>query len=213
MLTSTGVRTPRQARSQRTLERVLEVATDVLAQRGYEGLTISEVCRIAGTSAGALYTRFENKDALVRAVHDHAMAGLLVEVEARYADAPAWRELPTGEFVERAVRLLAEHFRDHAALVRALVLRSAVDPVMRASGAIAVRGMANAFTNRLLDRAADYPHPDPSAAVRDVFGAAFEAISWDIAFGGEFRDAGALGRPPDERLPEMCRLALLVPPD
>lgn len=213
MLETPGLRPPRQERSRRTLERILAAGTEVFAARGFEGLTIAEVCRVAQTSAGAVYTRFEGKDALVRAVHDHAMAAMLTEVDALYADGPGWRELATPEFIERAVRLLVSHMRERAAIVRAIVLRAAADPVMRASGAAAIGKMADAFTARVLNRSADLPHPDPETAVRAAFGMAFEAISWDVAFGGEFREVGALGPPPDERLPVVCRLVLLTPPD
>jgi AcrR family transcriptional regulator len=213
MLETPGLRPPRQERSRRTLERILEAGAEVFAARGFEGLTIAEVCLAAETSAGAVYTRFEGKDALVRAVHDHTMAAMIADVAALYADGPGWRELATPALIEQAVRLLVSHMRERAAIVRAIVLRAAADPVMRASGARAIAEMADAFTARVLDRAADLPHPDPESTVRGVFGMAFEAISWDVAFGGEFREAGALGAPPDERLPAVCRLVLLTPPD
>jgi len=207
---TSGVRAPRQARSQRTLERVLEAGAEVFAAGGYDGFTIAEVCRLASSSTGAVYTRFENKDALVRAVHDHIMADMVRVVAALYAPSPAWEALTTPQLIEHAVRLLADHFRERSDMVRAVVLRAAVDSVMRASGAAAIRRMADAFTARLLDRAADYPHADPEAAVRGVFGMVFEAISWDVAFGAEFREAGALGAPPDERMPAVARMVLLT---
>ncbi|WP_396656075.1 TetR/AcrR family transcriptional regulator [Microbacterium sp.] len=213
MLDTPGLRPPHQQRSQRTLERILEATAAVFAERGYEGLTIAEVCRVAETSAGAVYTRFEGKEALVRAVHERAMASMMAAAAEMYADGPHWRSLATPAFIERAVRLLVSHVRERAAIVRAIVLRSAADPVMRASGARSIAEMADAFTVRVLDRSADLPHPDAESAVRAAFGMAFEAISWDVAFGAEFREAGALGPPPDERLPAVCRLVLLTPPD
>jgi AcrR family transcriptional regulator len=212
MLATPGLRPPLQERSRRTLERILEAGTDVFARRGYDGLTIAEVCREAGASAGAVYSRFESKDALVRAVHDHAMSGMLQEVERIYAPGEHWDTLSTSALVEHAVRSLAAHFRAHAPIVRSIVLRAAVDPLMRTSGAQSTRRMADAFTERLLVRAADFPHPDPEEAVRAAFGMAFEAISWDVAFGAEFRSAGALGPAPDERLAAVCRMVLLTPP-
>ncbi|MFV0319227.1 MAG: TetR/AcrR family transcriptional regulator [Microbacterium sp.] len=212
MLDTPGLRPPQQERSQRTLERVLDAGLEVFAARGYDGLTIAEVCRAAHTSAGAVYTRFENKDALVRVVHDHAMGEMLAAVDAMYADRPLWQQLDTPSFIEHAVQLLVSHVRERARIVRAIVLRAAGDPVMRSSGAVAIGKMADAFTARVMERADDLPQPNPEASVRAVFGMAFEAISWDVAFGGEFRDAGALWPPPDERLPGVCRLVLLTPP-
>jgi AcrR family transcriptional regulator len=213
MLETPGLRLPRQKRSQRTLERLLESGAEVFAERGYDGLTIAEVCRRAEASAGAFYTRFEGKDALVRAVHDHEMSAMGDDVSAMYAVGPAWDHLDTAALIDRAVRLLAKHFRTRAGLIRAIVLRAATDPVMRASGALAITRMADAFTACLLARASEYPHPDPESAVRGVFGMAFEMISWDVAFGAEFRATGAFGPRPDERLPAVCRMVLLTAPD
>lgn len=213
MLDTPGLRPPRQVRSRLTLERVLDAGERVFARDGYDGMTIAEVCRLAGTSAGAVYTRFESKDALARAVHDHVMNRMQRDVAALYAEDSGWVELSTPRYIEHAVVVLTNHFRSNAAIVRAIVLRAAVDPVMRASGVESVRSMADAFTARLLERAEEYPHPDPEQAVRSVFGMAFEAVSWDVAFGAEFREAGALGSTPDERLPTVCRLVLLSPPD
>ncbi|MDQ1204819.1 TetR/AcrR family transcriptional regulator [Microbacterium sp. SORGH_AS_0862] len=212
MLETPGLRPPRQERSRRTLERVLDAGADVFAAHGYEGLTIAEVCRIAKTSPGAVYTRFESKAVLVRAVHDHVLTALSAELDAAFAPHSEWDALETAQFVERAVNVLILHLRRHAPIVRAIVLRAAVDPVMRTSGAPRIRSMADAFTARMLDRAADYPHPDPETAVRDAFGMVFEALSWDIAFGSDYRASGALGAPPDARLPSTCRMLLLTSP-
>ena len=208
-----GMRAPQQARSQRTLERVLSAGAEVFAERSYEGLTVAEVCRRAGVSAGTLYTRFEGKDALIRAIHDHVMVQLSAEIAELYAPSEEWDRLPTLEFTERAVRLLVEHFRTHDRIIRAVVLRAAVDESLREVGASSVRAMADAFTSRTLDRANDFVHDDPEATVRSVFAMIFEAISWDVTFGSEFRAAGALG--PDDlndRLVSVARMMLLTTP-
>lgn len=206
-----GLRPPLQARSRRTLDRILQAGAVVFAERGYEGFSIAEVCRRAGVSAGALYTRFEGKEALVRAVHDQVLHELSAEVQGLYATDADWEPLPTPDLIDRAVRVLVAHFRTHAAIVRAIVLRAAVDPVMRAGGAVAVAQMADAFTARLLTRAADIAHVDVEAAIRSTFAMAFEATSWDVAFGSEFRATGALGPALDDRLVTVSRVMLLSP--
>ncbi len=207
-----GLRPPQQERSRRTLEHLLQAGAEVLAERGYDGLSVAEVCRRAGISAGALYTRFEGKDALVRAIHAQVMADLSAEVAALYAPSPEWDALPTPVLIEQAVRGLVSHFRGHAAIVRAIVLRAAVDSVMRAEGAIAVGRMADAFTRLLLTRAADVAAADPEATVRAAFTMVFETTSWDVTFGSEFRATGALGPEVDERLVTVCRLLLTTAP-
>ena len=48
--------------------------------------------------------------------------------------------------------------------------------------------------------------------MRSAFAMAFEAISWDVAFGSEFRAGGALGEELEVRLPALGRMLLLTSP-
>jgi AcrR family transcriptional regulator len=59
---------PQQARSQATIDSVLEAAAHILGQRGWRGLTTNAVAEAAGVSIGSLYQYFPNKLALVEAV-------------------------------------------------------------------------------------------------------------------------------------------------
>jgi AcrR family transcriptional regulator len=59
---------PQQARSQATIDAVLEAAAHILGQRGWRGLTTNAVAEVAGVSIGSLYQYFPNKLALVEAV-------------------------------------------------------------------------------------------------------------------------------------------------
>lgn len=65
----TGRRRPVQARSQRTVEKILDAAAHIFGQRGYAGTT-NHVAERAGISIGSLYQYFPNKDALLVALHD-----------------------------------------------------------------------------------------------------------------------------------------------
>ncbi len=60
-------RPPRQARSQASRDRLLAAVEQVIAERGVARLTVQDVARRAGLATGTLYTRFANKDALLRA--------------------------------------------------------------------------------------------------------------------------------------------------
>lgn len=61
---------PGQARSQRTVAHILEVAARVLGERGYAGTNTNLIAERAGVSVGSLYQYFPNKDALVVALHE-----------------------------------------------------------------------------------------------------------------------------------------------
>ncbi|HEY1598537.1 MAG TPA: helix-turn-helix domain-containing protein, partial [Pirellulales bacterium] len=63
------VRPPRQTRSQETLERLLDAAEEVFAEKGFESATVAEVVRRAKSSVGAMYARFTDKNALLSCLH------------------------------------------------------------------------------------------------------------------------------------------------
>ncbi|MFQ5698147.1 MAG: TetR family transcriptional regulator [Myxococcota bacterium] len=61
----------------------LEAAFEVFAERGYEGAPMSEIASRAQVSLASLYALFESKDALYRAVIEHAAERMSAEVVAR----------------------------------------------------------------------------------------------------------------------------------
>ena len=62
-------KSPRQARSQATVEAILDAAARVLVDRGYAATNTNLVAERAGVSVGSLYQYFPNKDALITALH------------------------------------------------------------------------------------------------------------------------------------------------
>jgi AcrR family transcriptional regulator len=74
-------RIPQQDRSERRVAEVLEAASAVIAEAGYEAATMTDIAERAGASIGALYQYFPNKEAIVRALR-HQYGD---EMEARWA--------------------------------------------------------------------------------------------------------------------------------
>jgi AcrR family transcriptional regulator len=67
---------PKQARSEATVEAVLEAAAQVFERCGYAAGTTNRIAERAGVSIGSLYQYFPNKDAiLVALVHRHIAEG------------------------------------------------------------------------------------------------------------------------------------------
>ncbi len=76
---------PKQARSQTTVEAILEAAAQIFERHGYAAGTTNRIAERAGVSIGSLYQYFPNKDAiLVALVHLHlaeSMAALQPQLE------------------------------------------------------------------------------------------------------------------------------------
>lgn len=67
-------RMPAQQRSRERLERILVVASGLIAERGSDLLRMSEVAELAGISIGSLYQYFPDKGAIIRALADRYSA-------------------------------------------------------------------------------------------------------------------------------------------
>jgi AcrR family transcriptional regulator len=63
-------KSPRQARSQVTVDTILDAAARILVERGYAATNTNLVAERAGVSVGSLYQYFPNKDSLIAALHD-----------------------------------------------------------------------------------------------------------------------------------------------
>lgn len=64
------MKTPAQARSRRTLSRIIAAAVHSFAEVGVDHATVAEIVRDAKSSVGSFYGRFSSKDELVTAVDE-----------------------------------------------------------------------------------------------------------------------------------------------
>ncbi|MEQ8433182.1 MAG: TetR/AcrR family transcriptional regulator [Oceanicaulis sp.] len=60
-----GAKPALQARSKRTRDAIVAALDRLLKAKAFEHVTVAEIAAEAGVSVGAVYTRFENKDALI----------------------------------------------------------------------------------------------------------------------------------------------------
>ncbi|MBO0783040.1 MAG: TetR/AcrR family transcriptional regulator [Ktedonobacteraceae bacterium] len=98
MTQQTGARgegAPKGDKRERTRAKLIEVAAQVIGEKGYERVTLEEVARRAGMTRGAIYGNFKNRDDLILAV-----------VTTRWQPiAPSWRP---GASLKEQLRLLAD---------------------------------------------------------------------------------------------------------
>lgn len=78
-------RVPSQRRSRERVERMLAVATELIAERGSDALRMSEVAERAGVSIGSLYQYFPDKSAIIRTLAERYNAQGVACVQAELA--------------------------------------------------------------------------------------------------------------------------------
>ena len=144
---------PKQARSEATVEAVLEAAAQVFECYGYAAGTTNRIAERAGVSIGSVYQYFPNKDAiLVALVHRHLAEGTAalephlqrLSGGARFDDV-----LPDIVHATVALHALAP------GLHRVLFEETQLPPTLRAE--------LDELEDRLVDLAADALAADPSS--------------------------------------------------
>lgn len=108
-------------------EEILDVATRLFAERGYEGTSMNDVAERVGMRKASLFYHFTTKDALYEAVLDRLVASLQTALEAIYASSGTYPDR-LDAVTDTMVGVLASH--PYAAR---LLLREAMDwgPVIR----------------------------------------------------------------------------------
>lgn len=84
-------RTPAQQRSRDRLERILAVASGLIAERGSDSMRMSEVAELAEISIGSLYQYFPDKSAIIRTLAERyaaASRACIEEALAKVEDLP-----------------------------------------------------------------------------------------------------------------------------
>lgn len=69
-------RVPQQDRSRRRYDQILDVATRLFSEKGFERTTTNEIAARAKISIGSLYQYFRNKEAIVVALMDRYVEGV-----------------------------------------------------------------------------------------------------------------------------------------
>lgn len=65
-----GEKIPMQARSRKTRDKIVRALEVLLKEKAFEDISVASLATQAGVSVGAVYRRFENKDALIPVVLD-----------------------------------------------------------------------------------------------------------------------------------------------
>jgi AcrR family transcriptional regulator len=206
------VNAPRQARSQRTLEKLLDAAERILLARGLDAVTVPEVVREAGSSVGSFYARFPDKRALLETVHERACVRTLERAD-ELLDPARWVDVPLDHIVSAGVRVAVEIYGSRRNIMNAFAQAFAGDPGFAARRARSAKDIRDRLARLVLSKRDAIAHPDPERAI-DM---SLRAITATL----EQRNAFSVSGMPEveiddvvlvEELTRMVRAYLAAPP-
>lgn len=146
---------PQQKRSERRVAAILNAASELFAEVGYEAATIILIAQRAGTSVGSIYQFFTSKEAILRALVDRYVADATALFEAMAVeDFPQMTLKESLEVMLRPLRAFIRQNRDFQ-----VIFASAAGVAYVAE---AIRTMDAAFLARV-DAAGALARPNLSA--------------------------------------------------
>ena len=155
-----------QGRSRETLVRLMRATVLLLDETGLDGATIPRIAARAGLTPGAIYRRFPDKDALLRAVCIQVL-----EENARQTHEllkpELWKGKSLSDMCRFVIRTTLKGYSEHRGLLRALMFFS-----LEHSDATFVHRVAELQLKVFRDTCAfllagrtEIRHPDPDYAV------------------------------------------------
>jgi AcrR family transcriptional regulator len=76
---------PHDTRFDRRLAEILDYATEVFAEKGYEGASMRDLSRLSGISLAGLYYYFESKEKLLYIIQHHTFTTIIEHLRERLA--------------------------------------------------------------------------------------------------------------------------------
>ncbi len=126
-----GALPAKQNRSQETARRIVDAMEALLREKSFDQLTMTEIARHAGLTPGAIYRRFENKDALLPHIFDRYRAILGEWLRRVSAEKVIAKTKSLAEAVELVIRETLAAFKNNAHIFRTVHLYGRLHPEWR----------------------------------------------------------------------------------
>jgi AcrR family transcriptional regulator len=181
------IRPPRQERTQKTLVALLDAAESLLADKGFDDITVADVAARAGSSVGAFYRRFSDKDALLHALHERYCEEATITANEAL-DPERWDGIGIAEMLSAQIDFLVEVFGERRGLDRAIYLRTFRDAAFSERSARLQNHVTDGMTALLAVRKAEFAHPDPALAIDFALRVTFSFLTDHFTVGD--RDSG-----------------------
>lgn len=162
---SDHARAPKQGRSRQSFERIIEATIELLRERGYDQITLAEICERSGVSTGSLYGRVAGKDELLRVVQLRFLDRLGEQFSDEAARISSQAQ-GLQQVVPAVVASLGRLLQENASVLRAFMLRAPADPVIQEQGQKAAERDSSKFLNLLAACSAEVRHRQPQRAIQ-----------------------------------------------
>lgn len=114
---------PQDSRFDRRLAEILDYATEVFAEKGYEGASMRDLSRLSGISLAGLYYYFESKEKLLYFIQQHTFTTIIERLHERLA---------TSNDPEERLRIFVHNHVDYSvAKQKAMKVLSHEDDVLK----------------------------------------------------------------------------------
>jgi AcrR family transcriptional regulator len=122
-----ALRQPTQNRSRESTEALLEIGRRLIEQRGVDDCSMTEVAAAAGSSVGALYFRFGNKERFVSEVMQRLVDETGKQITVLLAEIDASATSPS-QVIEATINWTVIEFGKNRGLLRAQIRRALDNP-------------------------------------------------------------------------------------
>lgn len=109
----------KQPRSQETLESLLLAAEELIEERDYTEVSMSDVADRAGRAVGSLYSRIGSKDELMLCLY-HRYLCSTEKLIGEFVEGRNWRGVGLKARIEASVSLLVDNYKRRRGIVKAL---------------------------------------------------------------------------------------------
>jgi AcrR family transcriptional regulator len=173
-------RKPQQERSVRSMANMLDAAEALFVEGGDSALTVEAVITRAKTSVGSFYSRFGDREGLLKAMHERFL--LRLGGAGHVAAAAAGNEKTLAGAIEVFLSHLFTATQEYRNSARFFVLHRSADPILRAQGIRANGLFATIFTTLVLSHRDEIAHPNPTIAADVAWRMLYAVLAQQMMF-------------------------------
>lgn len=115
------IRAPSQARSQRTMEEVYRALDELLKERSFDRITITDLATYADVAVGSIYARFKDKNSLLAGLHLGVTEEAISCLEPLSA-VSRWEGSSDSEMIQAIMKAINRFYRQRAHILRATLI-------------------------------------------------------------------------------------------